>query len=372
MRAEVVSEILDDVIADFTELSVIARLETLAQALQNQINSPTAENQVLVRDLKDEILDQFSKSRFSRYPISLTLTLDEMKIEDYLPLRLAGEIEDAFSGNQITPATVLAELADVQDKARIILGHAKAYKDAAGFFEFEARYPEPDDEFEFTISIPREAVNNELDDFGRELTRLDKLLGVFSEMATGSRSDFKIKSISSSDLTVVLHSVPAVAILIVTSLERLTAAYERMLNIIHLHRQLKESKVPDGMIRDMEKFTQKTLREEIQKASKEIESNLLKKVDAGRRLELRTELKRALEEIISRFDRGYVFDVRGPEPTGADSEGDDAPDQQTNSPAWVRRVVAEKRELLKYFKAEDEPVLGLSGPNDDEATSGNS
>jgi hypothetical protein len=366
MRAETVAEIVADIIADFMELAVQKRINRLISALENQSSSPTPENQIAVKNAKDEILENFVKSRFTNYPIGLQITLDEMGLLGYLPDDFRDAIADAFEGNELTPAGVLEEIRAVKEKADKLWTTSEQFMEAAGFFEIEPDSPNEEEDFEFSISIPRSAVNNELDNFGRELVKIDKLMGVFCELGSGSRSDFKIKSISSSELTVILESAPAVAVLIVTALERLTKIYERILNILKLHKELEATKAPESVIREMQKFITKTLKDEIQDAAKEVEGDLLKKVEATRRNELRTELRIALDELASRFDRGYIFDVRGPEPTEVDSEGESAPDQNAHSPAWNRRIVAEKRELLRHFKVEDKPVLGLPKPSNDE------
>ncbi len=195
----------------------------------------------------------------------------------------------------------------------------------------------------------------------RTLVKIDKLLGVFCEIATGSRDDFKIKSISSSELNIVLESLPAVAVLIATALERISAVYERILNIINLHKEMKRNNIPETMLKEMESFIEKTLSHEIEEAAKEIENGVLRKVKESRLNELRTELKQTLKEIASIFDRVYIFDVRGSLSSESDlaEESDAAPD----TPPWQRKVVAEKREKLKHFKVEDKPILGLPEPD---------
>jgi hypothetical protein len=141
----------------------------------------------------------------------------------------------------------------------------------------------------------------------------------------------------------------------VTGLERLTAMYERMLNIIKMHREMRAMKLPDQMLEQMEKHISKTLKDEIEAAAKELEAGHLKLIEQTRRQELKTELRNCLRELAARFDQGYTFDVRGSKPDDGEIEGD--PDPQTSQ--GQRRIVAEKRERLKYFRAENEPVLKL-------------
>lgn len=355
MRAEQVAEIVSDITEDYNSLELTSRFDQLIAALQGQSSAPSEDNQKKVSETKSALLDALSKSRFHNYPVGLQLTLEEMKLAKYLPA-LAVSVSNSMEGNDLTPAAALESINKAKETLDRVMSESAGFLESAAFFEISPDWPEEDD-FEFSVTIPRAAVSNELDNFGRELVKLDKMLGVFCELATGSRDDFQIKAIASTDLTVILESVPAVAVLLATTFERLTMTYERMLNIIKLHKEMRDSKVPDGMLNEMQKFIAKTLKKELDAVAKELEGKLLRKIDQGRRNELRTELRRSLDELAARFDQGYVFDVRGAEPD-ATSEGDgDAPE---NSPAWQRRVVAEKRERLKLFKVEDEPILGLT------------
>jgi hypothetical protein len=364
MRAETASEIIADILDDFDNLAIIQSFNELIQSLNNLSATPSPENQNDVQEKKDKLLSSLLLSKLNTYPIGLRQHLDEMTIEGYLPKQLSQKVYDAFIGNDITPALTLKKIEEARNDAQKLYDEGQKFFDSAQFFEI---YPDPPkkDEFNFSITIPREAVSNELDDFGRELVKLDKILGVFSEIATGSRDDFKIKSISSSDLTVVLESLPAVAVMIATALERISSLYERMLNIIKLHREMKENKVPENMLKEMEKFIHSTLKQEIEDSAKSIEDGVLRRVETTRRNELRMELRNSLREISSRFDRGYIFDVRGDE-TEINEDDNDENSNEKNEIRKQREIVAEKRERLKYFKVQDSPILGLPEPNNDQ------
>lgn len=359
MRAETVVEILKDFLSDLESLKIEERFQTLLTSLENLSSAPSPENQAIVKTEKDAIISAFEASTLNS--LSMTqqlytqqLYIEEMALGDFMPSALKKDVEAAFGGNDLTPSITSEKVTEARDKFSRLINESKAFTSASEFFEIYADQPE-EGSFDFSISIPRSAVSNELDEFGRELVKLDKLFGVFCEISTGSRDDFKIRSISSSELTVVLESLPAVAVLIATALERISSLYERILNIIILHRSMKESKVPDSVLKDMEKFIQKSLKEEIDEAAKQIENGVLRQIEQARRNQLRTELRNSLKEIASRFDRGYVFDVRGPEDVREpEAEGSES---LINA---QKRIVAEKRERIRYFKVQDKPILGLT------------
>jgi hypothetical protein len=62
------------------------------------------------------------------------------------------------------------------------------------------------------VLVPRSAVHNGLSEFGKELIVVRKIVRVFQELATGTREDPKINSISSSDLSVFFQLDPETAL----------------------------------------------------------------------------------------------------------------------------------------------------------------
>ena len=368
MKAEVVAEITRDIAADFDDLGIVRLMEALISALRELSSNQSDETQQKVKGAKEALLDELMRSRFHTYPVGLQVTLDEMEVIDFLPPKMYFRVKSAFEGNDITPAVVLVNLEKIKADADKLLQYAQEFSESGQFFEIYPDELETDEDFEFSIVIPRAAVQNELDDFGRELILLNKLFGVFTEVATGSRGDFKIKSISSSDLTVVLESAPAVAVLIATTFERVAAIYEKILNIIKLQKDLRTAQIPDKILNDMNAHIAATIKTELKEASKQVGENLIKKVETGRRNELRTELLKAFEGLAARLDRGYIFDVRGPAPEDVSDQNGEAAAVEAPSNK-LRRIVAEKRELIKHFKAESEPVLSLAAPDDGDARS---
>lgn len=363
MRAETVAEILTDFVEDFESLEILSLFEVVSVSLQNLAGSPASSHQQAVREAKDNLVNALKRSGFNNIPTGASVYISEMEIDSYLPKELVKRINQSFTGNEITPALTSEKFDKIKQDANYFVRTAKNFVESARFFEIIPDSPSGD-EFEFSITVPRIVVNNELDDFGKELVRIDKMMGVFSELATGSREDFKIKFISSSELTVVLESAPAVAVMIATTLERICVAYERVLNIIKLHRELKGAKVPDLILEQMKSHISDTLKKELDEAARLIESNLTRKIETNRRNELKTELRRTLNEIASRFDSGYVFDIRGGTPhADNDSQADE---EGSSAGGGARQVVAEKREHLRHFKAQPEPILGLPKPGNDE------
>jgi hypothetical protein len=172
-----------------------------------------------------------------------------------------------------------------------------------------------------------------------------------------------VRAVASTDPTYYLASVPAVALCIATALERAAALYEKVLNIIKLHRDLRAAEVPKPVLEGMKKHIDDTVAKGLGAIARQIEKEHFPKIDEGRRPELKIELKKALEDIARRLDEGYTFDVRGEAPAPPE-EGEE---ETANSRAIreAARIVEEVRPQLQRFEAEEEPILLIGKREED-------
>ena len=363
MRAETALEVIGDIFWELDQDEILPKLDALISALEQQVNAPSEEAQLAAVSARDAIFETLSGSMFNDYPPSLTTVLEEMGSQALLGTKLRSRIELAFAGNDLTPASALEKIRLLRDSVDKLYKKSDEYVAASRYFKVE-QDTLAFNEYEFAIAIPRHFVNNELDDFGKELTKLDRIFSVFNEIATGSREDFKIKSISSSDLTVVLESAPAVAVMIVTAIERLATLYERVLGIIKLQREVtKVDGMPDKVAGGIQEYIDSQIAKGVDEVSKSFQGDL-RKIESGRRNELRTELKNALREIASRLDTGFLFDVRGGQP---EQEAPPNPEEQTqeerNQRDTLERVTA-SRNIIRRLRIESGPILQLPPTED--------
>lgn len=195
MRAQTALGVASDIFDDLDDNKVVELLDKLITALQNQVNSPSEQIQLEVGKSRGAVREALESSRFNEYPPSLYAVLEGMEVEHLLGNRLKASLEEAFVGNDITPASALSDIKKLRDKVEALKATSERYVEDSEYFEIYIDDLEPN-EYEIAITIPRSFVNNELDDFGKELVKLDKLFSVFVEIETGSREDFKIRSIS--------------------------------------------------------------------------------------------------------------------------------------------------------------------------------
>ncbi len=363
MRAEELYRVVREIHSDIEDIGIEVLLPQLVEALLAHANSPTAETQMKIAEAREAVEAALAKSRFNAAAPTERELIAAMEVDHLIGSALAARIKEAFEGNDLTPAVAHERIEAINEQVQQLYSQSEQLTGSLSYFEVE-----PDEldagEFEVIVSIPGAAIDDELVQLGKEAIKLNQIIGVFSEIATGSRDPVKIRAVASSDPTFFLASVPAVAAAIAVGIERVAALYERILNIIKLHREMKKLELPTKLLDPLKQYIDTQVGDGIEQIAKQFEREYMVKVEASRKQELKIELRRALREIAQRLDRGYGFDVRGEgtEDAGpADGEGEAAA-KGTGSAADISKalkIVTEVRPKLRHFTAEADPILGL-------------
>jgi len=190
------------------------------------------------------------------------------------------------------------------------------------------------------------------------LERLDDILRVFAELATGSRPDFKIRTISSSDLSVFLDMAPEIGACIAIAVERIVELYKKLLEIRKLRHEMLQQGVPDKELKGVETHAQSMMDSGIDEMVDELLDQYYNKKDHGRKNELKMALKHASKRIASRIDKGFNIEIRV-EPF--EHSDDQEPDDQTQTPEAETHIqtILDASKSLQFIKLEGDPILAL-------------
>lgn len=364
MRAEALIEVFEDIVEEMEEQGTLTLLRNLLASLEGYIPNPNESSQLEIAHKRESLLDQIARSKFRTYPPILNDILEEIGVKAWLGDHLSNLIKTSFEGNDLTPASSKERLQKILSHLELLNNQANSFLAASYHFDIGADEQEFN-EYEFSIVVPRGFVDDELAKFGQEIGQLDRIFLVFAEIATGSRADFKIKAISSSDLTIILESAPATALLIATALERMAAFYETVLNIVVLQRQVfAAERIPEDVKEGLEKHVENEKEFGLEKIAQSIEEEFFKDVDENRKNELAIELRKSLEKLAARFDSGFMFDVRGGDPNVEEGGEDGAIDHSQEEFARYQRI-KNAREAIRHFQAQAEPLLRLTQASND-------
>jgi len=356
MNAERLNAIAKAVTSDYQSLNISQMLRKLVSSLQDQVsqnNAPEYQNEVA--NARGHLSDALGSSATNTFSPTWREAIHELGIDDVLGLALFDQIEATFSRNLITPAAALEELKTLSERVDSVMLSLENLSDAFQVLRIRNEDLAPG-ECEIGVLIPRQFVSNELSNLGDEFQDLDQILGVFDELATGSRSGFKVRTISSTDFSVFLDSTHAVCACLAVALERLIALYKQLLEIRKLRAELEKQGVKELELAGVSAHAENKMSDGIDGIVHEMMTEYKKNPERDK--ELTIELRRSLKRLAGRIDRGFNLEVRMRElPEEASRSPADQAAAAKASSDFNRIKAASK--TLKFLKVEGDPILSL-------------
>lgn len=340
---------------DINKTNIENSLQQLIQNLQNQVNQPQNTNfQQQVSQLRNTIFQSLESAKSNDFSPTWKQVIEELGLKDILGIALKDRIESIFLRNQITPATALQELQGIHKQITSTKGPLDQMINAFQQFKIGIEKLEPG-ECEIGVLIPRSFVKNFLHGFAEELENLNKIFTPFEELTTGTREGFKIKTISSTDLSIFFSSHAITAAGIAAAIERIIEAYKKLSEIRLINKQLSDIGVPDDKSKGILDYSNEIVEGEIEKVSTELVDKYYKK-DDERKHELKTAIKFSLRKIANRIDRGFNIEVKA-EPFKESSE--QTPKKQQEESKKAITEIQNKAKSLQFLKLDGEPILSL-------------
>jgi hypothetical protein len=345
--------------ADLSATSTLPLLQQLISSLSNQISQPNQPQfQQQTSQLLTQLISSLENAKVNHFSPTWNQILQEIGAADIVGTPLAQEIQNIFSRNQITPSVAQQELQDQYNRLQTVSSGIDQFLAGVKTLKIGSELLEPG-ECELGVLVPRSFVDNRLDRFAEELEELNRIFGVFSELSTGSRPGFEIKTISSTDLTVYLEATAVAGACVATAIERIITLYKSLLEIRKIQGELVKQGLEKENLKGIEDHANGIMSNGIDKLVKELLAEYMPKGEKGRVNELSIELKLVLGKVADRIDRGFNIEVRMEAPKvepGADS--DDQVEQKALIASHAKIATASKH--LQFLKLEGEPLLKLS------------
>ncbi len=359
MNAERLHVIAIAIRDDFNKLNIQNILKSLVNSLQNQVSQPNQPtHQQNVSNNLQSLVVALEKSATNDFTPAWNQVVEEIGGGEFIGNVLLEEIQSIFERNNITPSLAHEELNEIQNELSKFLAALNPLIISFDALNIGTEQLQPG-ECELGVVVPRSEVDNALPNFGKELIELNKIFSVFSELATGSRESFKIRTISSSDLTVFLEFLPEVAACTAISIERIIALYKQLLEIRKLKGDLEKQGVPEEGTAGIDAHANSLMERGLTGLIEELIEKFHKNEDPGRENELRIETKYALNKLAKRIDRGYGIDVRIEPYIGDEDIDDEMPEEITNA-------IISASKNIQYMKLDGDPILTLPESSDDD------
>ncbi len=342
--------VLDDLKVTGTE----SILNALIRALQNQINQPQSpEFQKQVSTHYQQLRGKLSAAPSNEFSPAWKQSLEELGINDLFGKNLDIRIQEIFERNKITVAVAHQELSEIHKRLSDCISSLTQVISAFQRMNIGAEVLEAG-KCEIGILLPRAAVNNNLSGLVKELKEFNDIFHTFSELTTGKRPGFKIRSLSSSDFNVFLDMLPIVAASAAVAVERIISVYKQILEIRKLNADLRNQGVPDKSLKGVSDYASSIMKEKIEELVEELLQKYYKKGDDGRRNELSNELLFACRKIASRIDKGYSIEVRV-KPIPEENIKQKGASKENEYIVSIQKI----SKNLEFIKLEGEPILSL-------------
>ncbi|MBF8265457.1 MAG: hypothetical protein HW384_1321 [Dehalococcoidia bacterium] len=362
MNIERLHAIATAIIADINNTKTASTLQQLVESLQNQVNQPQSPQfQKQVSQHLDALYVSLANAPSNNFSPAWKQALKELGVHDLLGANLSNHVREIFERNQITPSVALQRL---QSLSKQLVTCKTSLEQVISSFQqlnIGAEKLEPG-KCELGILVPRKAINNNLNEFADDIIKLNKIFSTFSELTTGTRPGFEIRSISSSDLNVFLAMPLATAAAVAVAVERVVSLYKQILEVRKLHGELKNQGVPRKSLKGVENHANIIMVKGIDKLVTELLKKYYKNKDEGRRNELDTELHYSLKAIATRIDKGYSVEVRV-QPISEKQQASEKNDKVPKDTEHINTILGVSKNL-EFLRLEGDPILTLPESQD--------
>jgi hypothetical protein len=352
MNAERLHAIILDLHKEMTKTNTVVKLQELINALTRVINQPHPSHQ---QELSLNLLAMYNalnNAASDEFSPAWRQTVREIGGEVFFGKTLKSKIETIFTRNQITPVLALTELQQLHKELQLfntVLDQCSASLKHLNIGD-EKLSP---GECEIGILIPRAAVQNKLIDFANELNELGSILNTFAEVATGSKDDLAIRTISSTDLLVHLQASVPFAAFAAACIERVVALYKNLIEIRKLNQEIRKQGVPDRNMSGIESYANEIMEKGIDKIAVEMVNEYYTKEDKSRKNELTKSVRISLNKIANRIDNGFNIEVRVAPVT--------KPDEKESNRILLKAIetIQAATSNMQFLKLEGNPILRL-------------
>jgi len=361
MNAERLRELSEFLERENTRLEIQRRLEALRNALQQLGSSPgDSDSQNAVVQSRNQFEDSIVNFVVSLTP-ALRASIGEIKGTPYFTEALASNVREAIDSNAMTPAVAHQRVGAIFDGRREYLDNLERAN--ASLAALGIRTPETyDGEAEVGFLLPRGLFDNQLDNFSKELSQIDRIARTYSELVTGSVTPPTLRQISSTDPLIFVGVQIGVVIAIARSITWMLETWKKALEIKSLYGDAKALNLPEQLLKGFEDSIKKHVDESIEHHTNQLMAQYT--VAEDRQNEMRTALRFGMRYLIERIERGMQVEVRYLRDGKQEGAKDGPPGGPTEEQLVQLREIAKD---LSFPAVTGEPLLKLAATIADEA-----
>ena len=360
MNAERLLEIATDIRDDLTDTNAAALVQEMATHLQNSINQPNQPpHEQQFNDVYTRLRAALESAASNDFSPAWRETAAELGAEGLLGRDLLSRIEGILSQNEITKQIAVEALQQLHkplEKLRTGTIELVASLEKLGFEPYAL---EPG-EGELRIVVPRSFVDDQLDQLGREMGRLNFIFGRLGRLAGAEIDGFRVRAIGSSEFEILLSSSPLALWIFGKCVDKILGWIKESLTIATMWNDLKsrDVPVPENILEDLKSHANDLVDKQISTLREELLAEHPVDPPKGEAPnEFGNSIEAALKELAARIDRGFQVEVRVealPEP-----DDEEELDEQAQAVRHAISSISEIAPRLLNSRPEGDPILEL-------------
>lgn len=370
MEASRLSELVHRILQSHDRLNIGDLLSALQSALKDYANSPNPETasrfSQSLRDVEAALAQDVDQDL---QPIEKR-QLEKIGAISHMGNRLAVVLR-ALATGQPTPNDASEAIAPVLKEYRLFIEDLRALKKSFARLAIEPHHV-PEGEAEVSVLLPEADVELSVDRLTELTKKWARVVGQVQEIVVGDHRPIRVVSAETGSIILTIGTCLGVGIAFFKLCTEALTAYEKLLGVRKLRRELEDSGINRQAIDAVADGETQLLNDLIAEIVDAFFKEYSKVEESGRQNELKNGLTSSLTFVIKQIDDGAEVQVLlGAPPVEPD---DDVEESEGNSDqvvpgehdASLRELKRTAAERWNGLEREDNPVLALPEPELDE------
>ncbi|MBL1244589.1 MAG: hypothetical protein COA39_009435 [Sulfurimonas sp.] len=353
MNVETINKLAKDLVEENSRLKIVGHLQNIITALNSIVTQPNQpQHQANLTTYLNNFYQAVSNSNVNELSPAWYQILVELNIYDIFGNILKERVENILNTNSITPANAKQELDLIFNKLNITI---KGFENTVqGLKSLNIGYNELEQgECEIGILIPRSFIDNNLENFGKEIKELTFIFNNFSEFFHGKKIPLELKALSTTDPLITFATITTIAAGIAKTTGFIIDNYKKLLEIKKLKNELKNQGLSETELKGIDDHSNDYMAKKIDELIEALDKEYNIISDNGRKKEVLNGLRISLNKIANRIDSGFNFEVR----VFINNEQNENEIDNENQKLLDEIKVA--THSLQFLKLEGDPILSL-------------
>lgn len=352
MDVSILLNLIDDLLREETSSPLKTRLDTLMTNINQSKQGGVETGETITKSMK-EISDISSKSVTNSLTRSYQKILNTIEGQEYFGDKLQSNINTILIGNQYNISYIETKIKSFQEKRNAFLQTIKSIQNSLIKLGLSAHY-HTEEIYEVGVIIPDKDNLHTTPLIEKQIHNWNFVFRTLSEIKGQEAIDSKIDRVSEGCIELFFAHTFEVAEAIGTILSKIALIYVTIKQIKSHRDALKKLNVPTAETKIVQDHEKKLIDDTIEEAAEEIIKKSNKKIEVGRKNELKTGLNKSIRFIARSIDNGIEVEIIPPY-LGGDDETD------SNSQPEDAKKTNEEKAIAKKKKQERIDVIKKSG-----------